>query len=72
MFNQVNLPDKQNPGNVYYDKRARSLLTYTDEMSMPHNNDELLSIERRPYILTANAQANRDIVSEQFYSTKLF
>lgn len=63
MFNEVSLPDKQNPGNVYYDKRARSLLTYIDDMSMANKNDQLLNLERCPYILTANAQANRDIVS---------
>ncbi|EJD73854.1 cytoplasmic dynein 2 heavy chain 1, variant [Loa loa] len=61
VFNEISLPDKQNPGNVYYDKRAKSLLAYTDEMSMPNNNDHLLSVER-PYILTANAQANRDTI----------
>lgn len=63
MFNEVSLPDKQNPGNVYYDKRTRSLLSYTDEMNMMNNHDQLQSLERRPYILTATAQANRDTVS---------
>ncbi|KAL3981550.1 Dynein heavy chain N-terminal region 2 family protein [Acanthocheilonema viteae] len=62
VFNEISLPDKQNPGNVYYDKRARSLLTYTDEINMTNNNDQLLSLERPPYILTANAQANRDTI----------
>ncbi|VDK75265.1 unnamed protein product, partial [Onchocerca ochengi] len=62
VFNEVSLPDKQNPRNVYYDKRARSLLTYTDEMDIPNINDQLLSMERLSYILTANAQANRDTI----------
>uniref|UniRef100_A0A158Q7Q4 Cytoplasmic dynein 2 heavy chain 1 n=1 Tax=Elaeophora elaphi TaxID=1147741 RepID=A0A158Q7Q4_9BILA len=62
VFNEVSLPDKLNPGNVYYDKRAGSLLTYTDEMCMASNNDQLLNLERYPYILTANAQANRDTI----------
>nr|CRZ22352.1 BMA-CHE-3 [Brugia malayi] len=62
VFNEVNLPDKQNPGNVYYDKRTKSLLAYTDEMNMTNNSDQLLNMDR-PYILTANAQANRDIIS---------
>ncbi|VDO31356.1 unnamed protein product [Onchocerca flexuosa] len=62
VFNEISLPDKQHPGNVYYDKRANSLLAYTDDMVIPNNTDQLLSMERLSYILTANAQANRDII----------
>ncbi|KAM3726645.1 Cytoplasmic dynein 2 heavy chain [Dirofilaria immitis] len=62
VFNEVKLPVKQNPRNIYYDKRARSLSTYTDEMDISNSNDQLLSMERIPYILTANAQANRDTI----------
>uniref|UniRef100_A0A915PL62 Cytoplasmic dynein 2 heavy chain 1 n=1 Tax=Setaria digitata TaxID=48799 RepID=A0A915PL62_9BILA len=62
VFDKINLPDKENPGNVYYDKHTQSLLSYTDEMDLITNSDQLLSMEQLPYILTASAQANRDII----------
>ncbi|VDN17046.1 unnamed protein product [Gongylonema pulchrum] len=67
VFREANLPVKENPGIVYYDKRADSLTIYTDEVDMQLSNEQMLSSEKRPFVLTATAQANRDIVGAFFF-----
>lgn len=60
VFSDIHLPDRQNPGNMYYDKQIGSLLTYTDEINV--EIDQLSITNRLPYIMTASAQANRDVI----------
>ncbi|VDN08033.1 unnamed protein product [Thelazia callipaeda] len=63
VFHEISIPDEQNFDIIYYDRRRKSLLAYTDEIDMQINNSQLLAMERRPYILTASAKAYRDTVS---------
>lgn len=62
VFSGITLPDPRSPSNVCYDSRLGSIISYTDDTTVNISLEEMQHEERRPYILTAAAQAARDTV----------
>ncbi|VDM42915.1 unnamed protein product [Toxocara canis] len=62
VFSGITLPDPGSPSNVCYDSRLGSLISYTDDTAITVTVEQMQHEERRPYILTAAAQANRDTI----------
>ena len=56
------VPDKKNPLNIYCDRRSDTLISFTDDFGISVKLDEMQHNNRRPFILTARAQAAKDTV----------
>lgn len=63
VFSGIGLPDKKNPQNIYCDRRTDTLISFTDDFGITVKLEDMQHDNRRPFVMTARAQAAKDTVS---------